>query len=383
MKPLPTIFALALAALPLSAQMPAVDDLKLQIHGYATQGFTYTTQNNWATTNSSDGSAAFTEAVVNLTAQPETKLRIGVQARYFLLGEYGNDIDLDWAQADYKQNEFFGFRVGKVKTPSGLFNEIQDVDPAYLWILLPQSIYPLPSRTANLAHYGGVVYGKISLSEPAGKLEYRAYAGERVIPGDDGYVQPVRDSGGSLPNGISGPTFGGSLRWALPVHGLLVGASETAGGVSGTLTVGPYAGRVSTPQFRQTYFFGRFERNRLMLAAEVSRLQFASQTQLGGLPITLLQRDQHDFYVMASWRLTAKLSSGLYYSSAIDAKLPTSSARYQKDWTLATRYDFNPFLYAKFEQHFMDGTELNYSSLDNSNLQPNTRMTLLKLGVTF
>ena len=383
MKPLTAIIVLALTALPASAQTLSVDGFKLQLHGYATQGFLYTTQNNWATTESSDGSSAFTEAVVNLSAQPVSKLHLGAQARYSRLGQYGDTVTLDWAQADYKLSELLGLRAGKVKTPSGLFNEIQDVDPAFLWILLPQSIYPLPSRTANLAHYGGVVYGRIPLSEPAGKIEYRAYAGERVIPGDDGYVQPVRDNGGNLPNGVSGPTFGGTLRWTLPIKGLLVGASETAGGVSGDLVLGPYAGRVTTPQFRQTYFFARFERNRLMLAAEGSRFQFASETQLVGLPLSRLARDQRDFYVMASWRVTAKLSSGIYYSSTIDAKLPTSSARYQKDWTLATRYDFNPFLYAKFEQHFIDGTQINYSALDNLNLQPNTRMTLLKLGVSF
>ena len=51
------------------------------------KGFSTPRNNNWNSTNSSDGSAAWTEAVVNLTAQPEPKLRIGVQARYFLLGE--------------------------------------------------------------------------------------------------------------------------------------------------------------------------------------------------------------------------------------------------------------------------------------------------------
>jgi hypothetical protein len=64
----------------------SMDDLNLQVHGYATQGFIYTTNNNWDTTNSTDGSSAWTEAVVNVTAQPQPKLRIGVQARYYLLG---------------------------------------------------------------------------------------------------------------------------------------------------------------------------------------------------------------------------------------------------------------------------------------------------------
>src|ERR1035441_7660579 len=71
---------LALGAVPVMAQ--SLEDLNIQIHGYATQGFLYTTQNNILTTKSSDGSPAWTEAVLNVSAQPIPKLRIGVQGRY-------------------------------------------------------------------------------------------------------------------------------------------------------------------------------------------------------------------------------------------------------------------------------------------------------------
>ena len=138
----------------------SLDDLNIQIHGYATQGFLYTTNNNILTTHSSDGSPAWTEAVLNIGARPIPKLRIAVQGRFFVLGNFGNSITLDWAAADYKADDRFGVRFGKVKTPSGLFNDIQDIDPSYIWSLLPQSIYPISSRNSILAHYGGVAYGK-------------------------------------------------------------------------------------------------------------------------------------------------------------------------------------------------------------------------------
>ena len=107
--PIATIVLLFAARI---ASAQSLDDLNIQIHGYATQGFLYTTQNNTFTTNSSDGSPAWTEAVVNLTSQPSEKLRIAVQARYFLLGNYGNAITLDYAMADYKVNDRFGIRFG-------------------------------------------------------------------------------------------------------------------------------------------------------------------------------------------------------------------------------------------------------------------------------
>jgi len=62
------IGGMALALVCTTAKAQSLDDLNIQIHGYATQGFLYTTQNNILTTSSSNGSPAWTEAVVNVTA---------------------------------------------------------------------------------------------------------------------------------------------------------------------------------------------------------------------------------------------------------------------------------------------------------------------------
>jgi hypothetical protein len=176
--------ALALCAVPATAQ--SLDDLDIQIHWFATQGFLYSNADNDFTTNSTNGGPAWDEAVINIAAQPTPKLRIGVQGRYFLLGNLGNSITLDWAAAEYKVNEKFGIRFGKVKTPLGQFNEIQDIDPGYRWALLPQTVYPLESRNSQLSHYSGVAYGTIHAGSGLGKFDYRAFGGERVIPCNDG-----------------------------------------------------------------------------------------------------------------------------------------------------------------------------------------------------
>ena len=177
-------------ALTLGWAVPAfsqsLDDLNVQLHGYVTQGFLYTTENNIFTTRSSNGSPAWTDAVLNLSAQPEEKLRVSIQARYFLLGNYGNSLTIDYAVGDFKINDRFGVRFGKVKTPWGLYNESQDIDPAYLWALLPESIYPIDSRSSYLSHYGGVVYGTIPSVKKLGKFEYRAWGGEGLYNGGDG-----------------------------------------------------------------------------------------------------------------------------------------------------------------------------------------------------
>jgi hypothetical protein len=382
MKRLPLVLTLLCAsALPAAAQ--SLDDLNLQIHGYATQGFVYSTNNNWNTTDSSDGSPAWTEAVVNLTANPTPKLRIGVQARYFLLGTYGNEITLDWASADYKFNEYFGVRAGKVKTPSGMLNEVQDIDPSQLWVVLPQSIYPIASRTNNLAHNGGLLYGKVPFGDSS-NVEYRIFAGERVVPSTDGIFQADASEGINFPQGISGPILGATLKWNTPIPGLMAGGTYNKYKFTGSVVITALPpGTFTADPVRQYLFFSRYEHNKIMVAAEYSRIVSDYTFVVPYIPASAGAADSRPFYIMASYKMGQKLTAGAYYSSEIDRKIVTSSARFQKDWTLSARYDVNTYLYLKAEQHFMDGTLIGYSPTDNTNLQPRTKMTLLKLGVSF
>jgi hypothetical protein len=378
--PVAVLLFAALSAARLLGQ--SMDDLNLQVHGYATQGFVYTNQNSWNGTDSAKGSAAWTEAVVNLSVQPAPKLRVGVQARYFLLGDYGDQITLDWAQVDYRFNQYLGFRAGDVKTPTGLFNETQDIDPAHLWCLLPQSIYPIASRDSLLVHLGGVVYGAVPLGERLGKLEYRGYGGTRIIGGSDSVFQPLRDQGMSVPNGIRGPIYGATLRWQLP-FGLMVGATEDIEKPSGEIAAGPLSGTLVSNRIVAPMFFTKYERGKIMLASEYDRTPVNSAIQFTGLPLIPDPTDYRAWYAMGSYKVSSKLTAGAYYSSFINRSVPASSSRFQKDRTISARYDFNPFVYVKAEQHFIDGTAVGFNASDNPDLQPTTRLTILKLGVSF
>jgi hypothetical protein len=187
----------------------------------------------------------------------------------------------------------------------------------------------------------------------------------------------------SLPNGITGRTFGGTLRWDAPIQGLEAGASVDSECSSGSLLAGTYMGTVSIRRAYIPYYFTRYERNKVMVAGEYSRIAVLSLVQFPGAPPAYTRTDDRNFYVMASYKLAEKLTAGAYYSSSINLQVPVSSARYQKDWTVAGRYDFSPNLYLKLEQHFIDGTLIGLAGIDNPNLQPNMRMTMLKMGVSF
>lgn len=345
------------------------------------------------TTSSSNGSPAWDEAVINITAQPSPKLRIGVQGRYFLLGNIGNAITLDWASADYKVNEKFGVRFGKVKTPVGLFNEIQDIDPGYQWALLPQGPYPIESRNSILAHYGGVVYGTLTPGSGLGKFEYRVFGGERVLSGGDGYFIGLVESGLNLPNGISGVTLGGALHWKTPIPGLMIGASAahdekwTAQANSSYMGI-PLTGTFGLNPLTQPYYFGRYEKGKATLAGEYTRLvayvPILLSSSLTGPIDQLDTADERSWYGMFSWRVSDKFVAGLYDSQYIDHQNSLGHYRYSKDWVLNARYDFNPFLYAKAEQHFIQGDALNLDAAMNpGGLKTNFKLTVLKLGVSF
>jgi hypothetical protein len=392
---------LCLGTLPVAAQ--SLDDLNIQIHGYATQGFLYSNHNNYFTTHSSDGSPAWTEAVVNVTAQPTPKLRVGVQARYFLLGNFGNQITLDWALGDYKFNDKFGVRFGKVKTPQGLFNETQDIDPSYMWSLLPQSVYPIGSRNTLLSHYGGVVYGALRLGKKGGKLEYRGWGGQRVLAGDDGYTLSQREQGINLPTGLSFTTYGGTIRWLTPVQGLMFGVSDSesnktsapvtiATTINQTPVIQAQVPGVENVNHRNTpYFYGKYEHDKIMVAAEYARVPISGNITVpslsvptgGRLGITYLNYDDREWYVMASYKITSKLNFGVYVSQLFDHAAPLGPARFSKDWAVSGRYDFTSYLYVKAEQHFIDGTNLNVDATLNPVPAPSAGLTLLKVGVSF
>jgi hypothetical protein len=372
--------------LPLGAQ--SLDDLNIQIHGYATQGFLYSNANNFFTTSSTNGSPAWVEAVVNLSAQPIPKLRVGVQGRYFLLGNLGNAISLDWAAADFKVDEKLGIRFGKVKTPLGQFNEIQDIDPGYQWALLPQSIYPLETRNFQLAHYGGVAYGTLNAGTGVGKFDYRAFGGERVIAGSDGYLLSLTEAGINFPNGVSAAALGGNLKWRTPLSGLEIGSSDSRTNAGNAIVSdGPYAGTFSSEAFNAVQEYGKYEKSRFMFAGEYKRTPtiFLITIALPTGPHVIPQHlDQRGWYGMATYKVTEKFSVGAYDTQLIDHQHALGPARYYKDWTINGHFDFNQYLYAKVEEHFIDGTNLNIDhALNLLGVMPTSKLTVFKLGVSF
>src|SRR5581483_3862330 len=158
-------WAAALSAGPAALQAQfSIDGHTIQVHGFASQGFALSDQNNFLTMQTSKGSFAFTDGGLNVSTSLTDKFRVGAQGYVRNIGQLGGGrFSVDWALGDYKFKDWFGVRAGKVKTALGLFNDTQDAESLHTWAMLPQSIYPLDLRISLIAHTGGDVYGQIEL----------------------------------------------------------------------------------------------------------------------------------------------------------------------------------------------------------------------------
>jgi len=79
------MFLLVLWAVRLAGQ----DLGNLQIHGFATQGFLYSSANNYLTMPSSHGSLQWTEDAISVNDPLNDDLRVGMQIHMYQMGQVG------------------------------------------------------------------------------------------------------------------------------------------------------------------------------------------------------------------------------------------------------------------------------------------------------
>ncbi len=344
------------------AQEVKLLDRTVQIHGFASQGFIHTDNNNWLTTNSADEvSGEFTDFGVNATTQVTDKFRIGAQIYDRNLGKLGRwHPSLDWAVASYKLRPWLGVRAGKVKTVIGLLNDTQDLDFLHPFALLPQSIYPTDLRESTISHWGGDFFGDIPLGRAAGHLSYTAYAGMRRDSHYGGYPYLLKSPPPQINFRVyGGLQYGGDLRWTTPLKGLLLGVSRMNEDINGdgtTTILGPTLPYHETSKADWTnQYYGQYVAGKLELDAEYRRYW---RDQMIFSDLFEIQTDVRGWYFAGAYRLSRRFQVGSYYSRyslySGDFFLgPTSGHTYDK--VVTARVDFNTHFDLKVEGHFMDG----------------------------
>jgi hypothetical protein len=403
------LFCLCACPILLHAQDFKLFDRDVQVHGFVSQGYVYTSGNNWLSMNSNgDGSAAFTDMGLNMSSPITDKLRIGAQVYDRNLGQLGQyHPQLDWAFADYRFATWFGVRGGKVKTVLGLYNDTQDLDFLHTFALLPQSIYPTDLRDVTIAHLGGDIYGDIRLKNNLGTLSYTAYIGHRSDSIYDGYPLLLSSQGVYIKT-QGGLQYGADLRWKTPLKGLLIGISRINQDITATgLTVnqldptGPLENFSSSSKAEWTnQFYGQYTRKKLQIDSEYRR--YFTNFGSAGNPSGNIN-DVRAWYVSGAYRIIKKLEVGSYYShytiesiyygpiaavvpSQTDTSLP---ANHVYDKVITARVDINKFWNVKVEGHFMDGYGVStypdgfYPQENPQGFKNNTNALVVKTGLHF
>lgn len=408
------VFAISIAA---RAQEFKVFDRTVQVHGFASQGFVHTNDNNWLTMNTSHvGSGQFTDFGANASVQVTKRFRVGAQLYDRELGQLGRwHPELDWAVGDFHFKRWLNFRGGKIKTTMGLYNDTQDEDFLHTFALLPQGVYSTDMRDSTLSHIGGDLYGTVSFGKHVGKFSYTAYGGDLRESIYGGYPHLLQIHGIYIKDS-RGPTVGGDLRWETPVKGLLAGVSYEKNMITNTGLLNPSVAlggpNINVPyketarnEFTEQYY-GEYAVGKLRIDSEYRRF-WRSYQIFNGLFDALI--GPRSWYGSASYQISRHVELGGYYSHFVDNWIVTVPGQVESpnvsdpdhhlyDKVITAHVDLKNWWYAKVEGHFMDGyagfmyPDGFYPQVNSigacpnnvcSTLQPSTNALVVKSGFYF
>lgn len=140
------VLAAGSAALTTAQAQSDAAEKQYQLHGFLSQGFIYTDENNFYGESEDGGSFDYYEVGVNGIWQFDENLLVSGQLLARDAGETDDGkLRVDYLFADYRfinqDDSRAGARVGRVKNPIGFYNETRDVLFTRPSILLPQSVY--------------------------------------------------------------------------------------------------------------------------------------------------------------------------------------------------------------------------------------------------
>jgi hypothetical protein len=375
----------------------SVGNSGVQIGGFFSQGWLYSSNNNYPTADKG-GTWDSREMAFNASTAVGSHVRIGGQAFAQRLGNLGEDqVILDWAVADYNVRPEFGIRIGRVKYPKGLYGEALDLDVVRPFVFLPGSVYSPILRDFSASFNGGMLYGSISAGKHS--LDYKVFYGDIPMTRQKGVAEFYNNAGLYSPSagGVSqlnmDSVAGGQLAWNTPVSGLKFVYSYSY--YSNLSTDGAF---VAYPAANLHSNIDRFSWNTLSLEYARDSWTFAGEWQRtgGGLvysapPVLGRVSDNvgwDGWYVSAARRLNDKFEIGSYYSRLESRYASASTAaaqKHQTDYALSLRYDLSEHVLFKIEGHYIEGTYQTFNTvrIPNPSATRQNTTTVIAVKTTF
>jgi hypothetical protein len=373
----------------------------VDVHGFVSQGYLKTDNNNFqADTN--DGTFEFSEIGINFATDVSDNLRVGMQFLARDLGSLGNnEIELDWAFADYRFNQMLGLRAGKIKMVKGFYNETREYDMLRTSIFLPGSIYSEIWRDMLSSIQGVSIYGSIPM-DSFGNFRYQLQMGNLKVGPETNYnkafvaslagVEPsleITDTTTDISYAYSGV-------WETPLDGLRLGASGR--NIRGFLNVnkvaedGLFADMLGKTVFDAGYStFTGFELSAEYIVDQLTLFyEYAEtkrRTDLDGNPSG--KQIEQAYYAGGSYRFNDWFELGYYYSvyypdsgSKDGDGSDTDFTAWSKEHVVSTKFDITDNWIFKLESHIVDGWGL-WSFYENEELEEDWMMLAAKTTFSF
>jgi hypothetical protein len=373
MRHLPTNFNQAMlvagsciAALGFSGSAPAQDINKwlpdsMQVHGFLSQGFIHTSDNNFFGHSDDSLSTDFREVGINGSWSALPDLQLAMQVVWRDAGRTDeDDVRIDYGLANFNllstESSLLAIRAGRVPTPLGFYNETRDVAATRPSIFLPQSIYFDVNRNLALSADGGYLYG-----EQRTDIGDFSFNFGLVIPrtNDPDFMSLIL-------NGDSG-RLEGDTSWVGRIAYNTPGDQVRLGVTYAHFLSDFHSSEHSLNQ-------GSFHFSPLILSAQYNAEKWSltaeyalRRTRLDYFKIPDIGFTGQSYYIQGTYRFTDKLEGLVRYDELVwdlndqyghrfpDKRVPSYS-RYARDWTFGLRYEILPSLLMSAEYHHINGT---------------------------
>lgn len=400
---------LGLALLLVITTLAQAEEIDLRFQGFVSQRLTTTSGGNQFFGDTAGNlSADYTEVGAGVSWRPLPQWMLSGQAIYRRGGESEeNRVEPDYYYLAYTPWESESGRImmklGKIKVPYGLYNDMRDTPMTRPGILAPQSIYLDSLRQLNQAAAGMHLevehaLGKDLLTLRLSQIKpnvssdntYWAFLGNRTIfPGE--LASPDHKA---FAGQLTYDHDGGHLR-AMLSHAQ--GIADYRPGVADAWS----GGRLD---FKFTALSLQWNGEKVSISAERARNRFLSgfTSMIPGGDVD--NRDVgYSWYVQGEWRFAPRWEALLRHDvNCIDEEDPDGSryaaanpggaawSRYARDWTLGLRYRLDRQWMLATELHRVDGTNwlppadnLSQGTWDSRNTSRRWNMLLLQATYQF
>lgn len=352
----------------------------LQIHGFASQSWLMSSDNNlFGKSSSGSGSFDFRELGLNASMRPLPKLQFSAQmlSRWAGAGSGGN-VRLDYGFIDYTvfsgETNQLGLRLGRMKNPLGFYNDTRDVPFTRPSILLPQSIYFDRTRKLALAADGVHIYGE--RRSDRGDISFQAGVARPLVRGDEaevavfsqlvaGHLSPELSYIGRVNYELDG----GRIRFAVSATQLNMSYSPAGANDMNTGSI----------HFLPIIFSAQYNAERWSLTSEYAFRNLKYKNF--GPAIPDLDFSGESYYFQGVYRITPEWEAIARYdvlymdsddrngrkwaASGVGTRRQAHN-RFAKDITVGLRWNITPEFMLRAEYHRVNGTGW-LSTLDNPN----------------